>query len=143
MDWGCFHNIVCVFDAIDLMETWNADFERSRAVIEKRNIVLPLIVIWRGVRADQELLMVNGIKDGGLRAFSQDHLFFSDNNSMATINVVFEKSREVLEKHDLLLPMNVVWSGVRSDRKLLMMNVSKEDGWRAVSQEHMNLWRYW
>ena len=108
MDGGRFHKISCIFDAIDLMATKNADFERSRAVIEKRNLVLPLIVIWRGVRADPKLLMVNGIKDGGWRAFSQDQLYLGDIDCMATKNADFERSQAVLEINDLLLPLNVV-----------------------------------
>ena len=64
---------------------------------------------------------------------------FGDIDRMETITADFERSRAVLEKHDLVLPLNVVWSGVRSDRKLLMMNVSKEDSWRGVSQDHMHL----
>ena len=52
---------------------------------------------------------------------------FGDIDRMATTNVDFERSRAVLEKHDILLHLNVVQSGVRSDHKLLMMNVSKND----------------
>ena len=75
MDGGRFHKIICIFDAIDIRGTKNEDFERSRAVIEKRDLVLPLIVICCEVRADPKLLMVNGMKDGGWRAFSQDQLY--------------------------------------------------------------------
>ena len=45
MDGGRFHNISCIFDAIDLMETKNKDFVRSRAVNEKHDLVLHLNVI--------------------------------------------------------------------------------------------------
>ena len=47
---------------------------------------------------------------------------------MATTNPDFETSSAVLEKQDLVLPLNVILGEVRSDRKLLMMNVSKKDG---------------
>ena len=53
---------------------------------------------------------------------------FGDIDRMATTNADCERSRAVLEKQDLVLPLNVILSEVRSDRKLLMMNVSKKDG---------------
>ena len=52
MDGRRFQKISYIFEAIDIMATKNADFERSRAVIEKRDIVLHLNVICCGVRAD-------------------------------------------------------------------------------------------
>ena len=69
MDGGCFQHNSCIFDAIDLMATKNVDFERSRAFIEKWDLIIPLIDVGRGFRAFRKLLMVNGIKDGGCRAF--------------------------------------------------------------------------
>ena len=55
----------------------------------------------------------------------------------------FERSRVALEKSDLVLHLNVVRRGVKADRKLLMVNGGKEDGWRVVSQDQLYLWRYW
>ena len=65
-----FHKISCIFDAIDLMATENAYFEWSRAVIEKRDLIIFLIVVWSWVRAHIKYLMVNGRKDGEWRALS-------------------------------------------------------------------------
>ena len=45
VDGGPSEKISCIFCDIDLMETINADFERSRAVLEKHDIVLPLNVV--------------------------------------------------------------------------------------------------
>ena len=44
MNGGRFHKISCIFDAIDLMETKNADFEISLAGIEKRDLLLTPLV---------------------------------------------------------------------------------------------------
>ena len=62
MDGGRFHNIRCIFDAIDLMATKNPDFERSQEVIEKRDLVLHLNA---ELQLIEKFLKVNGIKDGG------------------------------------------------------------------------------
>ena len=78
--------------------------------------------------------------DGG--RFHKISCIFGDIDRMTTTNAHFERSRAVLEKHNLVLPLNFVGSGVQSVRKLLMVNVSREDGWRAVSQDQMHLWRY-
>ena len=52
MDGWRSHKIRCIFGAIDCIATKNADFEISRAVLEKRDVVLHLNVVWRGVIAD-------------------------------------------------------------------------------------------
>ena len=61
---------------------------------------------------------------------------------MATQNVDIERSRAVLETRDLLLHMNVVRRGVRADRKWLIVNEGRDDGWRSVSQDQLYLRRY-
>ena len=71
------------------------------AGIEKRDLVLPLIVICCEVRADPKLLMVNGIKDGGWVRFHKNSCIFGDIDRI-------ERSRAVLEQHGLILPLNVV-----------------------------------
>ena len=69
------HKISCIFAAINHMATRNADIKRSQAALEKRDVVLQLNVVWRGVRSDQKLLMVNEGKEDGWRAVSQDQLY--------------------------------------------------------------------
>ena len=71
----CSHKISCIFGAIDRMAAKNADFERSRAVLKKCDIVLHQHVVQRGVRADRKLLMANGDKEDGWRAVSQYQLY--------------------------------------------------------------------
>ena len=39
------HKISCIFGDIDCMEKINADFEKSRAVLEKHDLVLPMNVV--------------------------------------------------------------------------------------------------
>ena len=39
------HKISCIFGAIDGMAAKNADFKRSRAALEKRDVVLHLNVV--------------------------------------------------------------------------------------------------
>ena len=53
MDGGGSHKISCIFGDIDCMETTNADFERSRWVIEIHDIILHLNVVQSGVRSDR------------------------------------------------------------------------------------------
>ena len=69
------HKISCIFGAIDCIATKNADFDRSRAVLEQRDLVLHLNVVRRGFKADRKLLMVNKGKEDGWRAVSQDELY--------------------------------------------------------------------
>ena len=45
VDGGRSHKISCIFGDIDRMATKNADFERSQAVLEKNDLVLPLNVV--------------------------------------------------------------------------------------------------
>ena len=45
VDNGRSHRISCIFGDIDRMATTNADFERSQAVLEKQDLVLPLNVV--------------------------------------------------------------------------------------------------
>ena len=45
VDGGRCHKISCIFGDIDHMATTNADFERSQAVLEKQDVVLPLNVV--------------------------------------------------------------------------------------------------
>ena len=52
---------------------------------------------------------------------------FSDVDCMATKNTDSERSQAVIEKPDLVFHLNVVWSGVTDDRKLIIMNVNMED----------------
>ena len=73
---GCRpHKISCIFGAIYRTATKNADFKRSQAVHEKRDVILYLNVVRRGVRADLKLLMINGGKEYGWIAVSQDQLY--------------------------------------------------------------------
>ena len=60
IDRAVFYKINYIFGDIDFMATKNADLERSRAVLEKCDIVLHQNVVQRGVRSDRKLLMVNG-----------------------------------------------------------------------------------
>ena len=67
---------------------------------------------------------------------------FGDIDCMETINSDFERSREVLVKYYQNICLNVGLNRVRSDRKLIMMYVRKEDEWKSVSQYQMHLRRY-
>ena len=50
IDRAVFYKINYIFGDIDFMATKNADLERSRAVIEKQDIVLHLNIVWNRVR---------------------------------------------------------------------------------------------
>ena len=117
MDGGRFHKISCIFDAIDLMATTNADFERSRAVIEKGDLVLHLNVLWLGVKADRKIANDEWNQRWCMEGVLTRSATYTD----------FERSRAVIEEHDLVLYLNVIWRRVRAGPKFLMVNGGKED----------------
>ena len=52
VDGGRSHKISCIFGDIDRMATKNADLERSKAVIDKQDLVLHPNVVGHRVKAD-------------------------------------------------------------------------------------------
>ena len=52
---------------------------------------------------------------------------FGDIDQKTTTNIDLERSRAVIENHDLVLYLNVNWGRVRADPIFLMENGGKED----------------
>ena len=67
---------------------------------------------------------------------------FGDIYWKATTNIDLERSQAVIENHDQVLHLNVIWCRVRADAKFLMVNWREEDISREVSQDQVYLWRY-
>ena len=79
----------------------------------------------------------------GWMAVSKYHMYLWRYWSYCNKKLRFRNITSSSLKRDVVLHLNAVWRGVRADRKLLMVNEGKEDGWRAVSQDQLYLRRYW